>query len=57
MKGVFNDTYALSFSDFLYKSICCGYSFELPGLVQAIQTSTHNICFYKVVDKSTLTVM
>ena len=57
MKGVFNDTYALSFFDFLYKSICCGYSFELPGLVEAIQMSTHNICFYKEVDKSTLTVM
>ena len=56
MKGVFNDTYTLLFSDFLYKSICCGYSFELPQLVEAIQMSTHNICFYKVVDKSTLTV-
>ena len=52
MKGVFNDTYAILFSDFLYKSICCGYSFELPRQVEAIQ-----ICFYKVVDKSTLTVM
>ena len=43
----------------LYKNICCGYSFELPRLtrcgysfelppqVKAIQTSTHNICFYK----------
>ena len=24
--------------------------------LEAIQMSTHNICFYKVVDKSTLTV-
>ena len=31
----------------LYKSICYGYSFELPQQVEAIQMSTHNICFYK----------
>ena len=24
------------FPDFLYKSICCGYSFELPQFVEAI---------------------
>ena len=44
-----------SFSDFLYKSICCGYSFELHRqvelLVDAIQMGTHNICLYKEVDK------
>ena len=57
MKGIFNDTYTISFSDFLYKSKCCGYSFELPQFVEAIQRSIHNICFYKVADKSTLTVM
>ena len=34
------------FSDFLYKSICCGYSFE----VVAIQMCTHNICLYKEVN-------
>ena len=39
------------FSDFLYKSICCGYSFELHQQVDAIQIGTHNICFYKEVDK------
>ena len=27
--------------------ICCGYPFELHGLVDAIQIRTHNICFYK----------
>ena len=27
--------------------ICCGYSFELHRLVDAIQLSTHNICLYK----------
>ena len=43
-----NDTYAI-FSD--YKSICCGYSFELPGHVEAIQMSTHNICLSKEVNK------
>ena len=37
------------FPDFLYKSICCGYSFELHQQV-AIQMGTH-ICCYKVVDK------
>ena len=51
MRLVFNDAYVIFFSDFLYKSICCGYSFELPQLVEAIQMSTHNICFYKEVDK------
>ena len=30
MRSVFNDAYALLFSDFTYKNICCGYSFELP---------------------------
>ena len=39
------------FSDFLYKSICCGYSFELHQQVDAIQMGTHNICLYKEVDK------
>ena len=57
MKSVFNDAYAILFSDFLYKSICCGYLFELPRLVEAIQTSTHSICFCKEVDKSTLAVI
>ena len=31
-KDLFNDDYAI-FSDFLYKGICCGYSFELHRLV------------------------
>ena len=31
----------------LYKGICCGYPFELHRLVDAIQMSIHNICFYK----------
>ena len=35
------------FSDFLYKNICCGYSFELHQQVNAIQMSTHNICLYR----------
>ena len=43
MRGIFNDAYAVIFSDFLYKSICCGYWFELPQLVEGIQMSTHNI--------------
>ena len=40
------------FSDYLYKSLCCWYSFELPLLV-----STHNICSYKEVDKSTQAII
>ena len=39
------------FSDFLSKSICYGYSFELHRQVDAIQMVTHNICLYKEVDK------
>ena len=57
MMSVFNDAYVILFSDFLYKCICCGYSFELPRLVEAIQMSTDNIYFYKEVDKSTLAVI
>ena len=34
------------FSDFLYKNICCGYSFELHRQ-DAIQMGTHNTCLYK----------
>ena len=41
--------YLCGFSDFLYKSICCGYSFELHRQVDAIQMSTDNICLYKEV--------
>ena len=37
------------FSDFLYKRICCRYSFELQ--VDAIQIATQIICLYKEVDK------
>ena len=44
MPGICNDAYVIFFSDFLYKSICCGYSFELPLLVAAIQVSTYNNC-------------
>ena len=32
---------------FLKACICCGYSFELHQLVDAIQMSAHNICLYK----------
>ena len=31
-RGLFNDAYARLFPEFLHKSICCGYSFELPQL-------------------------
>ena len=39
------------FRDFLYKSICCGYAFELHLQVDAIQMDTQNICLHKEVDK------
>ena len=57
MSSVLNDAFATLFSDFLYKNICCGYSFELPRLVEAIQLSSHNIGFNKELDKSTLTII
>ena len=44
MRSIFNDAYAILFSDIL-KSICFGYSFELLRLVEAIQMSSHNICY------------
>ena len=43
--------FCVSFSDLLYKSKCCGYSFELHRLFDAIQMGTHNILIYKEVDK------
>ena len=43
-KDFFDDDYVIV-SDFLYKGICCGHSFELHRQVDAIQMSTHNICF------------
>ena len=56
MRSILNDAFAILFSDFFYKNICCGDSFELPRL-EAIQMSSHNICFYKEVDKTTMTVI
>ena len=50
-KDLFDDEYAIFFSDFLYTGICCEYSFELHRQIDAIQMSTHNICLYKEVDK------
>ena len=43
--------FILFFSDFLYKSICCEYSFELHRQVDAIQMGTQNTHLYKEVDK------
>ena len=40
------------FPNFLYKSICCWYSFELHRQVDAIQMGTHNIRLYKEVNKN-----
>ena len=57
MSSVLNDAFAILFSDFLYKNIYCGYSFELPRLVEAIQMSSLNRRFYNGRDKSTLIVI
>ena len=54
MRSIFNDAYAILFSDFLYKSLCCGYSFGLPRLVMAILMSSHKICLYKEVNRCNL---
>ena len=48
---LFDNAYAFFFSDFLYKSICCKFSFELHLQFDAIQIGTHNICLYKETDK------
>ena len=45
--GVFFFLYVF---DFLYKNMCCWYSFELPQFVEAIQMSTNNKRFYKEID-------
>ena len=59
----------LSYFPVSFIKTCCGYSFELPRFVEAIQRRTHNmfykenrkiilhLCFYKEVDKSTLVVI
>ena len=56
MRGVFNDANAICFG-FLNKNIFYRYSFELPRIVGAIQTSTYNMYFHKDVNKSTRTVI
>ena len=57
LKGLSDDAYAMFlcgvFSDFHYKTICYGYSFELHRQVGAIQMGTHNICLYKEDKKDT----
>ena len=39
------------------KNLCNWYFFKLSQLVEAIQMSTHSICFYKEVDKCTQAVI
>ena len=43
--------FCVFFSEFLYKSIYCGYSFELHQQVDAIQMGTHNRFLFKEVEK------
>ena len=47
LKMIIRCLFVFSLTDFLYKSISCGYLFELHRLVDAIQIGTHNICLYK----------
>ena len=54
-KNISNDAYQMILWGFfssvlLYKSICCGYSFEMHEQVDAIQMGTHYVCLYKAVD-------
>ena len=57
MRSVFNDAYAISFSVFFIEAYVVGTRLNCLNLVEAIQMSTHNICFYEEVDKSTLVVI
>ena len=50
IRGIFEKAYAIFFSDFHYKNVCCGYPFELNCLGNSIQMSTYNIGFYKFVE-------
>ena len=54
MRDVFN-TYAIFFLIFFIKAYVVG-TYQ-PRLVEVIQMSTHNIRFYKEVDKSTPVVI
>ena len=51
MSSVLNDAFAMLFSDFLYKTYIVG------TCLNCLDLSSHNICSYKEVDKSTLTVI
>ena len=33
------------------ENICCGYSLEVPRLIEALLMSTHNICFHGEIRK------
>ena len=48
VKDLFDDIYAFFLSDFLYKSICCGYPFESHQQINAVQMGTHYMgCYLK----------
>ena len=40
------------FPESLYKSVYCGYSFELFWSDEAIQMSTQSVCFYEELDRN-----
>ena len=47
MGSVFNEAFEILISDFLYKIICSGYSFELPRLIKAYVVGTRLNCLDK----------
>ena len=49
--------YSFELPQQVYKSMCCGYSCELPRLAVVIQMSIHNIYYYEEVDNITQTVI
>ena len=57
MRCVFNNAYAIFYSNLLYKNMCSWYSVKLPQHVETILFSSCIICFYKEVDKSTQAVI
>ena len=54
--NLFDNVYVI-FSNFLYKNICCGYSFKLHRQVGAIQMGPTTYAFIKKKTKSKLAVI
>ena len=57
MSGVLNVLLQYYFLIFFIKTYVVGTCLNCLDKVESIQMSSHNICFYKEVDKSKLTVI